>query len=236
VDRVTEGWKFNLNFNGNLRWERIVLSDDREVRNDVTNWFSNMVLVRSISSHTSTGVSVGANSSVARNTHARVEVTPGVEWNYFPYAEASRRQMIAHYGVGLEHNNYREETIFGVTQETVPLHKLGVQYRAVAQWGNAGIGLDASQYLHAGGLYNFGASGNISVRVARGLELSLSANGSRVADQIHIPAAEISEEDILLGRQSLPTGYSYDASIGLNYRFGSAFSNIVNVRFPASVR
>ncbi len=236
ADRVTEAWKFNINVNANLRWEKIVLSSGREVRNDVTNWGANMLLVRSMSPNTSTGITMSAGSSVAGNTRTNFEITPGLEWNYFPYAQASRRQLIAHYGAGIRHNQYREETVFGVTEETVPLHKLGIQYRAVAPWGNAGIGVDARQFLHAGGLYNFGASGNISLRVTRGLELSLSAQGSRVADQIHIPAGTISEEDILLGRQSLPTGYSYDASIGLNYRFGSAFSNIVNVRFPASVR
>lgn len=236
ADRVTDDWKLNMSFFSSLRWDKIILSDDRVVRNDVNNWATNALMVRSISPNVSTGFTAGAGSSVANNTLVRMEVTPGIEWNYYPYTEASRRQLIAHYSVGVQYSDYREETIFNLMQETVPLHQFGAQYRAVAAWGNAGVGIDASQYLHGSGLYNLGASGNISLRVARGLELSLAASGSRVADQIHIPLESISEEDILLGRQSLPTGYQYQSSIGLNYRWGSSFSNIVNVRFPRSVR
>lgn len=236
ADRVTEDWKINLNFSANSRREKITLSNDRVVRNDADNWSSSTLLVRSLSPRMSTGFSTSAGSSVANNTKLRMEIAPGIEWGYFPYVEASRRQLLAHYGIGLERSVYREETIFEVLEETVPFHKLGIQYRAVAPWGNAGVGLDASQYLHESGLYNLGASANVSLRIMRGLELSLSASGNRVRDQIYAPLAAISEEDILLGRQNLPTGYDYQASIGLNYRWGSSFSNIVNVRFPATVR
>jgi hypothetical protein len=236
ADRVTEDWKINLNVSVNSRREKITLSNDRVVRNDADNWSSSTLLVRSLTPRMSTGFTTRASSSVANNTKVQMEIAPGIEWGYYPYVEASRRQLLAHYGVGLERSVYNEETIFEVTEETVPFHKLGIQYRAVAPWGNAGLGLDASQYLHKSGLYNLGASANISLRVMRGLELSLSASGNRVRDQIYVPRGNISEEDILLGRQNLPTGYDYSASVGLNYRFGSAFSNIVNVRFPASVR
>ena len=236
ADRVTEDWKVNLNLSANARREKITLANDRIVRNDQDNWSSSTLVVRSLGPRISTGFTTSAGSSVSNNTRIRMEIAPGIEWSYFPYTEASRRQLIAHYGVGLERSEYREETIFNETEETVPFHKLGIQYRAVAPWGNAGVGLDASQYLHKSGLYNVGASGNISLRIMRGLELSLSASGSKVRDQIYIPLAAISEEDILLGRQNLPTGYQYRASVGLNYRWGSTFSNIVNVRFPSSVR
>jgi hypothetical protein len=118
-------------------------------------------------------------------------------------------------------------------EETIPLHRFQIQYRAVEGWGNAGLSVEASQYLHESGLYSLGASGNLSFRVARGLEISLSASGEKIADQIHIPAGDISEEDILLGRQALPTGYSYQGSIGFNYRWGSSFASIVNTRFPS---
>jgi hypothetical protein len=109
-------------------------------------------------------------------------------------------------------------------------------YNAREQWGNAGVGIDASQYLHDRSLYSYGLRGDLSLRVVRGLELNISGSASRVADQIHVPAGSISDEDILLGRQALPTGYDYQASVGFNYRWGSSFANVVNSRFPRSVR
>ena len=236
ADRVTETWKINLSGWSNLRRQRIELSDGREVRDNRDDWRVNALLVRSVTPHISTGVDVSGASSARNNQRARVTVAPAAEWNYYPYEEANRRQLIAHYGAGFQYSNYSEETVFGVTEQTIPLHKLGIQYRAVEPWGNASVGVDASQYLHEGGLYSIGASGNLSFRIARGLELSLRASAEKLADEIHIPAGNISDEDILLGRQALASGHEYEASIGFNYRWGSSFANIVNTRFPSSVR
>jgi len=236
ADRVTESWKLNFSVNANFNRDRIEFPDGRVVRNDREGWGVNTLIVRSINSHMSTGIDFGGGSSTQNNRRARFTVTPAIEWNYYPYAQSTRQQFIVHYGIGMQYNDYEEETVYRVMQETVPLHKLGIQYRAVQPWGNASISVDASQYLHGRGLYSYGASGSLSFRVVRGLELSLSASGSQIQDQIHVRLATLSDEDILLGRQSLPTSYRYQASIGFDYRWGSSFTNIVNTRFPASVR
>jgi len=235
ADRVTDTWKVNVNANLNINRERIELTD-RIVRNDRDGWNANTLVVRSISGHVSTGVDMRAGRQQQNNRKVRVSVTPAIEWNYFPYDQSNRRQLIAHYGAGMQYNRYEETTVFDVMEETVPLHRLGIQYRAVEGWGNAGLNFGASQYLHRGGLYSLGVNGNISFRVARGLELSLNAGGEKIADEIHVRKAALSEEDILLGRQSLPTSFSYNGSVGFSYRWGSSFSNIVNQRFPGSVR
>src|SRR5690606_16170518 len=176
-------------------------------------------------------------NSVQRNQRARIRISPAVEYNYYPYADATRRQFIAHYSLGVEHSSYLEETVLGVEQETLPVHRVGGQYRAREEWGNAGVGLDANQYLHDGAsFYSFGFTGNLDYRIVRGLELNLSGGASVSRDNFYTPAGEISDEDILLGRQTLPSGYQYDVSLGLSYRWGSSFANIVNNRFPQSVR
>jgi len=45
------------------------------------------------------------------------------------------------------------------------------------------------------------------------------------------PKGGASFEEILLQRRELATSYSYFASVGLSYSFGSIFSNVVNPRF-----
>ncbi|MEX2471754.1 MAG: hypothetical protein WEA34_06215 [Gemmatimonadota bacterium] len=237
ADRVTDDWKMNLNARIDLRRQRRDLADGREVRDDRNDWSLTALAVRSVGPHMGIGIDTDLRNSVRRNQNARVRISPAVEYNYYPYSEATRRQFIAHYSVGVEHSSYIERTIFGVDQETLPLHRVGVQYRAREEWGNAGLGIDANQYLHDGGeFYSFGFNGDLNYRILRGLELNFSAGASRVNDNIHTPAGDISDEDILLGRQSLPSGYQYDASVGLSYRWGSSFANIVNNRFPRSVR
>jgi hypothetical protein len=238
ADRVTENWKFNFNVNFNLNRDRRTIpatstSPAREINNDRNNWGISTLIVKSVGGHVSTGIDIGAQNSIQNNQQARITVAPGIEWNYYPYSEQNRRQLIAHYAVGAQYSNYADTTILGVVRETVPLHKVGVQYRASEDWGNAGVSLNASQYLHQGGLYSFGASGNLQFRIIRGLDLNLNASGGKIADQIYLSAAELDEEDVLLGRAALPTGYDFQFSVGLNYRWGSNFSTIVNSRMQS---
>jgi hypothetical protein len=236
ADRITADWKFTLASSGSVLREEIELSGGRIIQNDRDAWNVSTIIVRSVSPHLSTGFDVSGGKEQDNNREGQYAINPAVEWNYYPYDEASRRQLLVHYGAGFEHNNYEEQTIFGVMRETVPFHRFGVQYSAVETWGQATVNVDASQYLHASGLYNYGARGNLSFRVLRGLDLTLNATAQRIADQINISASELSDEEILLGREALPTSYSYQGSLGFNYRWGSSFANIVNARFPQSVR
>ncbi|TVP78358.1 MAG: hypothetical protein EA352_02125, partial [Gemmatimonadales bacterium] len=230
-DRVTDDWKFNFSLWANLRRQRIELADGREVRNDQDSWRMGGLAVRSVTPHISVGVDGRARNAISSNQRTRVEFRPAVEWNYYPYAEANRRQFITHYGIGVEYSDYYERTIFGVTSESLPHHRFAFQYRAREEWGNAGLGFESFQYLHDRGLHSLGLSGDVSYRISRGLEVNLSGNASRVNDQVHIAASNFSDEDILLGRVNLPTGYRYRGSVGFNYRFGSSLANVVNNRF-----
>jgi hypothetical protein len=236
ADRVTAGWKINTSFWMDMRRDRRTLSDGREFRNDRNNWRSSVLVVRSVTPHMSVGIDASARNSIQNNQRTRVSMAPAVEYNYYPYEQANRRQFIAHWAAGVEYSDYYEETTFGTTRETLPQHRMGVQYRAREQWGNAGVGIDTSQYLHDLGLYSFGFSGDLSYRVTRGLELNISGGASFVNDNIHTPAEAIDDEDIISGRQAMPSSYEYQASVGFNYRWGSSFANIVNNRFPRSVR
>lgn len=235
-NRVTDDWKMDFSLWSNIRRQRIELADGREIRNDTDSWRVSGLVVRSITDHVSVGFDTSARNAITQNQRTRMSLRPAVEWNYFPYAMANRRQLIAHYGVGLEYSDYYDRTIFGATEETLPTHRFAFQYRVREAWGNAGVGFDSSQYLHDASLYSFGLNGEISYRISRGLDLNLSADASRVNDQIHVAASNYSDEDILLGRVNLPTGYRYQASVGIGYRWGSALTNVVNNRFPGSVR
>lgn len=235
ADRVTENWKFNFRGRLDFRREGRELSDGTVVRDDRDDWSSEILIVRSVGGNLSVGVETRARNSITDNQNARIELAPAVEYNYFPYVEATRRQLIAQYSFGLEHSNYREETVYGVEVETLPQHRIAVQYNAREQWGNAGMGVDFSQYIHDTGLYSMGIGGNVNYRILRGLDLNLFGRASWVKDEIHTPASSISDEDILLGRQRLPSAYDYRASVGFSYRWGSSFTNVVNTRFSQGV-
>lgn len=44
------------------------------------------------------------------------------------------------------------------------------------------------------------------------------------------PKGDASDEEVLLQRRALETGYRYGTSIGLRYTFGSIYNNIMNPR------
>lgn len=231
AERITEAWKMGVEGELSAERNRRQLTGGREVRDDRDEWEFESILVRSVSDHISVGVSFEGESSISQNQDARVELSPAVEYNYFPYSMANRRQLIVQYTNGLQYTNYNEETIFNVVTELRPQHQISVRYNAREGWGNAGVGMNYSQYLHDLGLYRAGMNGNVNLRITRGLDLSLSGSASWVHNEIHIPLSDISDEDILLGRQNLPSSYGYTARVGLGYRWGSPFTNIVNTRF-----
>lgn len=231
AERITEDWK--VGFSADLRAERSrqELTGGREVRDDRNEWELETELVRSISNHLSVGFVSDGGSSVSRNQDARIAIAPAVEYNYFPYSMSNRRQLTVQYAGGVQYSDYTEETIFNQNDELLMRHQLSARYSGREEWGNATIGVNYSQFLHDEGLYRAGVNGNLSFRVTRGLDLELSANASWVQDEIYFPLSAISDEDILLGRLDLPSSYDYGARIGLGFRFGSAFTNIVNTRF-----
>ena len=52
-------------------------------------------------------------------------------------------------------------------------------------------------------------------------------------DQIYLPLAGNTEEEILLQRQALQTGFRITTNIGVRYTFGSIYNTIVNQRFSS---
>jgi hypothetical protein len=80
-------------------------------------------------------------------------------------------------------------------------------------------------------LHHLSLFAGMSLRLGRGLTLTLSGNGSRVQDLISIAAdAGDTIEEILLSRRQLQTDYTYSTSLSISYSFGSIFNNVVNPR------
>jgi hypothetical protein len=99
------------------------------------------------------------------------------------------------------------------------------------KWGNISSTLQGFHYFNDLQKNNLMLDTNVSVRIFRGLSFNMFGGISRVRDQISLPKGNASLEDVLLRRKELATGYSYYASIGLSYTFGSIYSNVVNPRF-----
>jgi hypothetical protein len=56
-------------------------------------------------------------------------------------------------------------------------------------------------------------------------------SGSRIRDQLSLPARGATPEEVLLRLRRLRSGYEYRFQLSLTYTFGSIFSSVVNPRF-----
>lgn len=228
--RVTSEWKFELGLSGNTSNNRFSLGDGTVFRASVHSYYLSGKVVRSLTDHLSVGASFGGSSSSQDNIDLYTRVAPTVEYDFFPYTEYTRRQLLLQYSVGLNRYDYAETTIFDRDRETRLRQRLSLDYSTRTTWGAANIGVAGGAYLSDIRQNRLSVDANMNVRLVQGLSLNYGGSYARVRDQITLPRDGASDEEILLRLRRLRTNYQYSTYFGLNYTFGSVFNNVVNPR------
>lgn len=248
ANRTTDAWRTSIDVRANYRDTTFILDDDedeggedgdgeeadggsRTLLSVRRNLEASGILVKSLSPHWSLGVMGSAESQTFRNFTVNTRVAPGIEYNFFPYRESTRRMLTVQYTVGHVYHRYGEETIFGKTRDQLVDHRAEVGLSMRQPWGNARAEVDFEQYLTDPSKYSLGVDGGANVRLFKGFSVNFFGEFSRTRDQIYLPRGEASTEDILLRQRQLLTGYQYFFNFGFSYTFGSIFNNIVNPRF-----
>ena len=234
ANRVTEAWRISLNSNLGYDESRFDLGEEGQFVNLQRNYGLNSLVVKSLGPHLSAGLAVNASRSDFFNQDLVVRVAPAVEYNFFPYQEFTRRQLTAYYSLGVSSFRYKETTIFDRDQETRPVHNATLNWSARQPWGNVNLNVFGTQYLHDTQRYNYGAGGNINLRITRGLSVNFGGNYSRVADQLYLRKGALDDNQIIARQQALATNYRYFGNFGVSYTFGSIYNTIVNPRFGGS--
>lgn len=234
ANRTTDAWKVDLSANYFRRLQEFEFTSGgtqqtvEEIQND---WGAAALAVRSVGAHWALGIRANALSSTNRNQDLRAFVRPGIEFSFFPYSESSRRSLTIQYLVGPEHSRYAERTIFDQTIETRMQEALTAAVELVQPWGRWSTSVTATHYLHDMGKSNLAVNANINVRIFRGFSITASGNYQWLRDQLYLSAAGATPEQVLLRQRQLATGYFYFYNVGIEYRFGSIFNNVVNPRF-----
>jgi hypothetical protein len=229
ADRVTEEWKIRLRpyFNHNVR---IFQTNNGEIRSIQRRHGVESHLIHSLGPNWGAGVFAEYITSTFENLRHRFSASPAIEYSLFPYDESSRRQITFSYRVGGEVVDYFEETIYEQTEETLFDQSLNVSVQYREPWGSVSAALRGSNYLHDMSHYRITFNSNVSVRIIEGVAVSLGANFQRINDQLSLPRGSASLEEILLQQRQLATSYRAWGDVGLTYRFGSIYSNVVNPR------
>ena len=186
--------------------------------------------VWSLTGHWSTGGIVEVDRNSATNLDLGVRGGPAVEYNIYPYEESTRRQFAFRYTLGVSAFNYVEETVYDRMSEVRPAHSLSVELDVRQPWGSVHGGVDALQYLHDFSKHSVRLSSGINIRVFRGLDFNIGGDVSRIKDQLYLPKEDLTPEEVLLRVRARQTDFRYGLSVGLSFRFGSKFNNVVNPR------
>ena len=116
ASRVTEAWKISLRARYGYSIEKFDIDEEIISSENTSRSFSSLI-VKSISDHWSVGGTINLGAGSYRNLKNSVIVMPGIEYDLFPYSEATRRQLRLLYSIGYNAAVYIDTTIYDKTSE-----------------------------------------------------------------------------------------------------------------------
>ncbi len=230
ANRVTPGLKVSLRAYSSYSESRQDLPSRSVHLIRRTNSFDALV-VKSLGDHWGVGGIGDALAQTYQNKKRYYDVSPAVEYSFFPYSQSTRRELALFAQVICTDVVYQEMTIYGKTAEKLLSYRMSLPGSIKEPWGNIYSSVSWQQYFHDASIYRLVISPSISFQVAKGLWIDVYADYARFHDQIDQPRRSLTDEEILLNLKSLASTYAYSVSVGLTYTFGSIYTNVVNPRF-----
>ncbi|MFN5294960.1 MAG: hypothetical protein ACK5BL_05475 [Flavobacteriales bacterium] len=192
---------------------------------------ANVTYVHSLNEHWSAGAFAFTERSDFSNYDLFQNVAAAVEYNVFPYREAQTKSLTMVYRAGFTYYDFQEETIFNKTTDRIPSQSLTVAASFTKDWGQLSSGVEVASFLNDLDRNHLYFWCNFDVRIFKGLSVNSWMGYSIQRDQVNIRLNGASQEEVLLQQQQLLTGFELNAYVGLTYRFGSIYNNVVNPRF-----
>jgi hypothetical protein len=230
ANRVTPGWKIRTSLS--TSYARSAFDyEGSKIISALNSQSLQGLVVKSINDHWSVGAFLSSYSSTYENIRFSLNPEPAIEYDFFPYSRSTRRQLRLLYRVGFNLVRYRKETIYDKVRENLWKEGLDVTLELKENWGTISTSLGGSHYFQDFSKNRLKISGEMSIRLFKGLSFNISGDAAMIHDQLSLPKGRASLEEVLLRRKEQATTYNYSFSVGLSYTFGSIFSNIVNPRF-----
>lgn len=237
ANRVTEDLKVRFNVSNSYSENNFKFDTDSEqvkIKSISRNQSYNASSYFSIDDHWSWGFVGNAYTSTYSNIDLSAKISPAIEYDIFPYSESNKKQLRIAYQISPTYNKYATETIYFKTNETLVSQQLSADFTLIEPWGSTSISLEGADYLDDLSKYEIEIYSTISWQLFRGFSFSVYGGYSKIRNQISLPRAGASYEEVLLQRKQLETGYSYWGGFGISFSFGSIYNNIVNPRFGNS--
>jgi len=232
-DRVTAAWKAHVGLSDSYSESRFE-TDSVNFTGIQRQWNASGLLVKSLSSHWSIGATGQLSSSEFLNERRAGALSPAIEYDLFPYAESTRRQLVLQYAMGISAFAYYDTTVYLKTREAMASARATVAFAERQPWGSVNVSAAWSTYLSDPRKNHAQISGGLNFRVLEGLTINLGGSYSSIHDQLYLPNEGATAAEILTQQHQLLTNYNYSMSFGFSYTFGSIFNNVVNPRMAGS--
>ena len=233
ISKVTPDIKLEVSVDQRYNRQRFIGDDDDTTYIRSSKRLDNL-FVKSMGEHWSAGLRWEISSSTSQNYIFNNVFLPSLEYDLFPYSEATHRQLRFLYSIGYQYSNYIDTTIYNKKNENLFLQQLRVAYQIQEKWGSANLSLSGSNYLHGLSKSMVQLNASVRVRIFKGLSISLNGGAAYINDQLNLAKGKLSEADRLLRLKQQATSYNIYGSLSLTYTFGSIYNNIVNPRFGGS--
>jgi hypothetical protein len=235
ANKITEQVKFG--FEASAGKDRSVFTFEDSTGNKEkikvlnSNYRMNQYYILSLGKHWSWGY----QGIVSRNTFSNFKnqyfLETGLEYNIFPYKQFNTKLFTLSYILNLRHSRYYDTTLYDRIRETRMGQEVNAKFTYTQKWGSVQVSAKYQSYLHDLKFFNLGANASCELQVSGGFSVFIFTSAELVRDQIYLPKAGATRQEVLTRRRQLESGYNFQTNIGINYRFGSKLNNFVNPRF-----
>jgi len=228
--RVTEFSAIRFGVNQSARYNKFEINDSTNVTNAVRQGFVFARAVKSLSPRLSFGVLSNVGYSEFNNTKMVFRLAPVIEYNLFPWKQATSRQVAISYGIGPRYFRWTEPTIFGRSREWRAQQELVIGSDVRQSWGSVNLSTRYASFLPDVKKWNLSLNGSTNLNLVKGLQFNVGGGATLIRDQIFLAARNQTPEQILTQQRALASNYEVFVFAGLSYSFGSIYNSVVNPR------
>jgi len=238
ISKVTPAIKLEFELDHSFNREKFIenVNTDSVITSTYTTSSAQMdnLFVKSLGEHWSAGLKWQLGTSTRENYQFQTNFLPSVEYDIYPYSEATHRQLRILYSAGYQFNSYVDTSVYNKVKENLGLQMLNIAFQVQKKWGSINLLLTGSNYFHDFSKNRIELNSSVYIRIFKGLALRINGGVAHINDQFNLKKGDISEAERLLQLREFATRYRIEGGIELTYTFGSIYNNVVNPRFNSS--